>query len=275
MTSLIKSRLSGAVLLLSSLQFGFAQSDTNLLTFVFGPPLTPVWDISGTYQITNRLQGDKFLSKNVIFRDLWLSVDAKGKVQGAGTIRTWVDDDWTAGDYKVSGKVSGGGEKTQVQFTIKYKGNGIVAGVATTCKVGANYNLTILPGPPATMAGKETGRAQFSNLDDGDLTSNITLPLPPGADGRWDVELKLVASQKKLSGSAVVLVNSTPTNATTTLATRVSGNVPNQSVGTKMKLSGYGYSSGTKLNLEFTLIPGLTNLPALVDGKVLGQNVKN
>jgi hypothetical protein len=73
----------------------------------------------------------------------------------------------------------------------------------------------------------------------------------------------------------VVLVNSTPTNATTTLATKVSGNSPNQSVGTKMKLSGYGYSSGTKLNLEFTPIPGLTNPPTKVDGKVLGQNVKN
>jgi hypothetical protein len=274
MTHPIKNRLIGTVLLLGSLQFGFAQSQSNTLTFAFGPPLTPVWDISGTYQITNRLEGDAFLPKKVIFRDLLLSVDAKGKVQGAGTIRTWVDEDWTAGDYRASGKVSGGGEKTQVQFTIKYKGQGVVEGVSTTCKASVIYQLTIQPGELA-MAGKENGKAQVSNLFGGEISSSITLPLPPGADGGWNVQLELANAQKKLSGAAVVSVNSTPTNATTTLATKVSGNAPSQPGRLEMKLSGYGYSSGTKLNLEVTPTVEWTNLTGRVDGKVLGQNVKN
>jgi hypothetical protein len=273
MTSPIKNRLFGAVLLLSSLQFGFAQSESNILTFVFGPPAAPVWDISGIYQITNHMQGAKFRPTEIVFRDLILGVDAKGKVGGAGTTITLVGDDYTGGDYKVSGKVSGGGDKTQVKFTIKYKGNGIVGGVATTCNVNAKYNLTVLPGVLA-MGGKTTGSASFSNLGKGDLKSDIVLPLPPGVDGGWMVKMDAYPFGNKISGSAVVLVNSTPTNTTTTLATKVSGNVPKQSAVAKTKLSGYGNSSGTKLDLDFTPLLGQTNI-ARMNGKVLGQNVKN
>jgi len=274
MTSPIKNRLFGTALLLSSLQFGFAQSQSNILTFVFGPPATPVWDISGPYQITNRMQGAKFRPTEVVFPGLGLSVDAKGKVTGAGTIVALVGGYYVGGDYKASGKVSGGGDKTQVKFTIKFQGNGVVAGVATTGKVNAKYNLTVLPGALA-MGGKVTGSANFSTLGNGDLKSDIVLPLPPGADGGWKVTMQLVGFTSKLSGSANVLLNSTPTNTTTTLATKVSGSVPKKSLVAKTKLSGWGNSAGTKLDLEFTPIFGGTNLPSKMNGKILGQNVKN
>jgi hypothetical protein len=274
MISPTKKHLFGTALLLSSLQFGFAQSESNILTFVFGPPATPVWDVSGPYQITNHLEGAKLRPTDIVFNGLDLSVDAKGKIKNTGTIVALVGDDYTGGDYKVSGKVSGGGDKTQVKFTIKYKGNGIVAGVNTTCKVNAKYNLTVLPGLLA-MGGKVTGNANLSHLGNGNLKSDIVLPLPPGVDGNWTVKMDIYHFGNKLSGSAVVLVDNTPTNTVTTLATKVSGNVPSKSVVAKTKLSGYGYSSGTKLDLEFTPIFGMTNLPSKVNGKVLGQKVKN
>jgi hypothetical protein len=275
MTSPITNRLFGTVLLLSSLQFGFAQSHSNILTFAFGPPVTPVWDISGTYQITNRMQGAKLRPMNIVFPRLILSVDAKGKVTGGtDTMVAYAGDDYIGGDYKVSGKITGGGEETRVDFTVKFKGEGIVAGVSTTCNVNAKYDLTILPGVLA-MAGKTTGSAHFSNLGNGDLKSDIALPLPPGVDGGWMVKMDMYPYGRKLSGSAVVLVDTTPTNTTTILNTKVSGNVPKQSVVAETKLSGWGNSTGTKLNLEFTPILGLTNLAAKVNGKVLGQNVKN
>jgi hypothetical protein len=273
MTSPIKNRLLGTVLLLSSLQFGFAQSNT--LTFVFGPPLTPVWDISGIYQITNFMQGPKFAPTRVVFHDLAIGVDAKGKIIGtANTMVGFVGDAYIGGDYKVSGKVSGGGTKTQVKFTVKYKGNGIVAGVASNFKINATYNLTVLP-EALKMGGKVTGNAHFSSLGDGDLKGDLVLDLPPGADGHWSALMQLVGFKNDLSGSAQVLVDSTPTNSATILNTKVSGNWPKNSVTAKTKLSGTGNSQGTKLNLEFVPFYGETNTPSKVNGKVLGQNVKN
>jgi len=271
MTSPIKTHCFGTVLLLSTLQFGIAQSDSNLLTFVFGPPATPVWDISGTYQITNHMQGAKLRPMEIVFHDIILSVDDKGKVGGAGTILTYAGDDYVGGDYKVSGKVSGGGEKTQVKFNVKFNGNGIVSDVSTTCKINAKYNLTVLPAVLA-MGGKVTGNANFKQLGNGDLKSDIVLPLPPGADGGWIVKMDVYPYGRKISGSAMMLVNNIPT---TTLATKVTGNVPSKSLVVKTKLSGYGNSSGAKLNLDFVPVYGATNLPSKVEGKILGQKVKN
>jgi hypothetical protein len=275
MTNPIKNHLFGTVLLLSSLQFGFAQSQSDLLTFVFGPPLLPVWDMSGTYQVTNRMQGPKFAPTLVVFHDLELVVDAKGKITGGTpTMVGYVGDDYIGGDYKVSGNVSGGGTKTQVKFTVKFKGNGIVAGVSSNFKINATYNLTVLPGT-LQMGGKTTGNANFSSLGNGDLKSDATiLPLPPGADGGWKALVQLVGFKNQLAGSAQVLVDSTPTNSAHILNTKVSGNWPKNSAVAKTKLSGTGNSTGTKVTLEFVPLYGQTNV-AKVDGKVLGQKVKN
>ena len=271
MTSPIKSRCFGTVLLLASLQYGIAQSDTNLLTFVFGPPVTPVWDVSGTYQITNHLQGAKLRPMDIVFHDIILTADDKGKVGGAGTILTYAGDDFVGGDYKVSGKVSGGGEKTQVKFNVKFKGNGIVSDVSTTCKINAKYNLTVLPEVLA-MGGKVTGNANFKKLGNGNLKSDILLPLPPGVDGGWMVKMDVYPYGHKISGSAMILVNNIPTTA---VATKVTGSAPSKSAVVKTKLSGYGNSRGAKLNLDFVPVYGATNLPSKVQGKLLGQKVKN
>jgi hypothetical protein len=243
----------------------------SIPTFSFGPPVTPVWDVSGTYQITNFMQGAKLQSRSVIFNDVALSVDAHGHLQGSGTIQVLVGDDPVTGDYRVSGNVTGGSTKTRVSFSIRFKGSGIVSGVLTTCNISARYNLVIDP-VSKSMAGKTTGNAHFSQIGSGNLKSDISLPLPPDANGGWNVTLEIVPFGTKLTGTAVILVTNTPV---TTLATKATGNQPKQSTKAKVKLSGYGHSAGTQLNLEFTPIPGATNLFATLKGKVLGQNVKN
>src|ERR1035438_4765934 len=129
MTSPFKNRLLCAALLLSSLQFGIAQSQTDLNAFSFGPPATPVWDISGTYQLTNHLQGAKLQPLDIILTDVAINLDAHGHVQGGGTILVFVGTDIVGGDYKVSGNITGGGAKTRVNFSFSFKGNGIVAGL--------------------------------------------------------------------------------------------------------------------------------------------------
>ncbi len=259
-----------AALLVSSLQLVSAQIQTNLDVFFFGPPATPVWDISGIYRITNHMESPKIRPLDIIFNDIGIGVDAHGKVIGAGTILVLVGDGIVGGDYKVTGKMSGGGEKTRANFTVKFKGNGTVAGVVTTCKITAKYNLEILPAT-RTMAGKTSGNANFSHLGSGNLNGATALPLPPGVDGGWNVTLDMIPFGKQLSGTAVFLVDNTPSTA---LATKVKGNLQKATVA-KVKLTGTGNSAGTQLNMEFTPLPGLTNAIAKINGKVLGQKVKN
>jgi hypothetical protein len=269
----MKNRLFCAALLLSSLQFGLAQSTTNLTTFSFGLPLVPVWDVSGTYQITNYMQGVKFAPTVIVFNDLGLDVDAKGKLQGPATIIVSFGDDMVGGDCKVSGKITGGGTKTKVKFTIQLKnGNGNVAGVQTTCNINATYDLTINPAG-TNMVGTTTGNAHFSSLGSGSLKGPVSMALPAGVDGGWNVAMDVIPFNRKLSGSAIVTVNNPvspfPLNA------KANGNLPSNSSSAKMKLTGYGNSAGTQLNMQFVPIFGATNLAATINGKVLGQKVKN
>src|SRR3974377_482544 len=126
MTNITKTRLFCTALLLSSLQFGYSQMLTN--TF-FSLPTAPVWDISGPYAITNHLQGANIVPLDVVFVEIDLTVDAHGKVQGSGTTVVLVGTDQVGGDYKVSGKISGGGANTKVNFSVHCKGQGVVAGV--------------------------------------------------------------------------------------------------------------------------------------------------
>jgi hypothetical protein len=61
----------------------------------------------------------------------------------------------------------------------------------------------------------------------------------------------------------------------TTLATKATGTLPKQSATAKVKLSGYGNSAGTQINLQFAPISGATDVLSTMKGKVLGQNVKS
>jgi hypothetical protein len=276
MTSPNRTRLIGSALLLASLQLGLSQTLTN--TFYFGPsftPPTPVWDVTGVYQITNHMESHTIRPMDIVFNQIGLDVDAHGKLQALGnpTVLVQVGDDMIGGDYKVSGMMSGGGANTHASFSIRFKGSGTVGGVATTCNISANYNLRANPAD-LTLVGKTTGSVTFSHLGTGSFNSNISLPLPPGADGGWNVTLDLVPFKTKLSGTAVVLVDTWTNTPSTTLATKVAGTAAKSGVA-NVNLTGYGNSAGTQINMVLKPVVGDTNVIAKVNGRVLGQRVKN
>jgi hypothetical protein len=276
MTSSNRIRLIGTALLLASLQLGRSQPLTN--TFYFGPsftPPTPAWDISGVYQITNHLESHTIRPMDIVFNQIGLDVDAHGKLQPLGnpTVLVQVGDDMIGGDYKVAGMMSGGGANTHANFSIRFKGSGTVGGVATTCNITANYNLRVNPAD-LTLVGKTTGSVNFSHLGTGRFNSNITLPLPPGADGGWNLTLDLVPFKTKLSGTAVVLVDTWTNTPSATLATRANGTAAKSGV-VNVNLTGYGHSAGTQINMQLKPVVGTTNVVTKVNGRVLGQRVKN
>ena len=271
-----RTRLLGTALVLASLQLGLSQTLTN--TFYFGPaltPPTPVWDVAGTYQITNHMESYTIRPMDIVFNQIGLDVDSHGKLQALGnpTVLVQVGDDMIGGDYKVSGLMSGGGVNTHANFTIKFKGSGTVGGVATTCNISANYNLRVNPAD-LTLVGKNTGSVTFSHLGNGRFNSDIALPLPPGADGGWNLTLDLVPFKTKLSGTAVVLVDTWTNAPSTTLATKASGTAAKSGV-VNVNMTGYGNSAGTQINMQLKPVVGDTNVLTKVNGKVLGQRVKN
>ncbi len=158
-----------------------------------------------------------------------------------------------------------------MNFSIKFKGTGFVSGVPTTCSISAKYNLEV-NSTSLTLAGKASGSVRFPNSGTGSLKSDISLPLPSGVDGGWNVTLDIQPVGTRLSGAAVVLVDNRPS---TTLTTKATGSQPRQSAMAKLRLSGSGSSAGTLINLQFTPIAGATNLLHTVKGKVLGQTVRN
>ena len=273
MTNSSNIRLFSTALLLSSLQFGFAQPQVTTPTFSFGTNNTPVWDLSGTYQITNHLEGAKLRPMDIAFQDLFMDLDAHGHLRGAGTTLAPVGGDLVAGDYKISGSVSVVGTKTRANFSLHFRGNGIVANVLTTCSISARYSLEVVP-TNLTLVGTSSGSARFSNLGSASFRSdNILLPLPPGTDGGWNLMLDVFQYGTRIKGTSVVQVNNSPVS---TLATRVTGSL-SQADQANVRLSGTGHSAGTALNGQIRFIydgDTLTGVQLLsLQGKVLGQKV--
>jgi O-glycosyl hydrolase len=237
--------------------------------FFFGPPLTPVWDISGTYGITNHTQGATLQPTAIVFKDVALVVDARGHLQGGGTAAVLVAEDSFAGDYRLTGTVTGGGTATRVNFSLKFKGTGAISGIPTDCSISARHSLEVNP-TDLTLVGKSSGSVHFSKGGSGSLKSDVALPLPSGADGGWSVILDVHPAGTKLSGTAAVVVHNS-----SALATKVTGSMPRRSTTTKVTLSGSGPSAGTRINLQLTPTSGASNLLPTLTGKVLGQKVRS
>lgn len=286
MNSQIKNRLFCAALLLSSLQFGLAQTTAPI--FYFGPPAAPVWDISGTYVITNHVQSSTIQPMDIVYQGLNINVNARGRLEGYGTIVVLVGDNAAGnsvgGDYRVAGSISGGGAKTRVNLSIHFRGSGTVAGLFTTLTVNSTYNLVVNP-TNLTLVGTVSGSAHFAYIGSANLKSDISLPLPANVDGGWNVTVYELPYGNRLSGTAVVQVdsnvqvdtddgNDSDPNEPAVLATKLTGTISTSGVH-RERLSGWGQSSGTLLNLTYTPIAGQSPVGATVSGKVLGQNVKN
>ena len=270
MTSPTKHRLFLAAVALLALQPAFAQTNVPDF-FAFGPPLAPVWDLTGTYDITNHMQAAAVQPTEIVFKQVVLTTDGHGKIRGSDTIIVTVGDGAVGGVYRASGKISGGGEKTRVNLAIRFTGKGTVAGVFTSCSISANYNLTVNP-LTKTLVGQASGSASFSQLGNGSLKSDFSLPLPPGVDGNWGVTLDVIPFGNKISGSGLISVENHPPS---TLTAKATGNLSKQSGTVKLKLSGTGFSSGTQLKLEFLPAVGADNQRVSINGKVLGQKVEN
>ncbi len=272
-----------AALLLSSIHLGLAQYQNGAPTFFFGPTNAPVWDITGTYNITNHMESSSMQPMDIVYQGLTLDLDARGRLEGSGTIIVMVGTNaagnLVGGDYRVAGNISGGGANTRGKLSIRFKGRGTVAGVNTTASISTTYTLQVNP-TTRTLEGTVSGSASFSNLGHGSIkssghTNDVFIPLPPTVDGGWSITVYEVPFGNKLGGSAIVQVDSVPADPNDlprVLSTKLTGTTLGSGL-RKEKLTGTGLSAGTQLTLQYAPFAEAPN--ATINGKVLGQKVKN
>ena len=265
MSIAIKSRLLFAAVFVLSLPLCFAQ--TSPVTFAFTGADTPLWDLSGNFQINDVLQGviggqDVPLSFGITLTD-----DGHGRLRGSdaaalsGPILVTVGNDTVAAHYVVIGRVAGGVNDTRITLMIRLTGEDVIAGITTKFSIIVRYKLAVVEG---VLQGTSRGSAKFSRLGTAIIRNpEVSIPLPAGMDGSWSLQMNFVPFKKLAGIGTIVLSNGR------NLSFRLSGS---SSAGRfAVKLIGINENLGGRLGLIF--FDGAAN-PEVVTGRILGQTIR-
>jgi hypothetical protein len=267
MSNPIKSRFCFIAVLFSFVTLSLAAPPSGLVSFSFDNTQAPVWDLTGGLQLEQQMIGAGDAEVPVIF-SVNLEHDPKGKLSGSGFTILQIGTSFVAAEYEVNGKTSGGGNSvSRASFTVKLSGDDFVSGVQTKFNVSIRYNLEF-NAEELTLVGSARGNASFEELSSGKIKDNVVIALAPNMDGSWTVNMDIVPLNK-LSGSAnIVLSNGR------VLPTQLSGSYSSSSGVSKVKLTGINEGKGTSVNLKFfnSEEEGLA-LDSL-NGKILGQGVR-
>ena len=264
MTAMIKRHLPSLAILFLSLQFCQAQVPSGQMTLYFNNANTVVYDLTGTYQLSQEIVGAAGSTVDVTAYGVAIAQDAQGRLQGTGTILVSIGSDFVAADYTASGKISGGGSSvTRATLSLRLKGDDVVAGIQTSFNISIKYSLEVGPGG---FTGTAKGSANFARLGDGQINSSVTeVPLPAGVNGSWTAQLDIVPF-KRLAGTGVILLSNGRQ-----LQSSLSGSYSSTTGLSKVKLTGTFGSQGNSLNLSF--LTGATT-PESAKGKIMGQTVQ-
>jgi hypothetical protein len=235
--------------LLFSLQFCRAQVVLpSTLSFDLGSsnaPDTQLWDLSGNYQLDVTVV-NKSGSATEMRLAFVLQQDARGKLsnptnENFGELDLG-DNSYFAVAPHITGKVTGSGGIAMIHFTIRFNGNGILAGQQVNAFSGT---LTVdAETDPTTGLLTGTKVCKFSANFPGLKTisgviPNFTTLMPQGANATWNLSLQL-AGLKRLVGTGIVTTPSralgldlsgTLKSGTATVRAIGANNVANTSIG--------------------------------------------
>lgn len=217
-----------------------------------------VWDLSGQYEAD--LGGDNLA--------LDLLHDSKGKITGDGLYRTDLPVKVT---YGIPLLAKGGGKGKDGVVLVKLGLKGAAVGIpgdpAAKAKISAKQTLTLDVGS-STLVGTASVSAAFGKVKDR-FTTNVTVDLPPGMDGTYDVALDLAYDGKKVTGTGVLMlsngvsypliVKGKVTDGVTSLG--ISGDKADPAAG------------GIKLKASVQTLEGGTARVLSLSGKAFGQSI--
>jgi hypothetical protein len=195
-----------------------------------------------------------------------LTHDARGRLTGAGTTILVIGTDSVAADYKASGRVSGGGTTTRATLVTRFKGSGVISGLATTFNISVRYKVEV-DQPTGSLVGTARGEAKIAKFEGGTIKSDIVTPIPAGMNGSWTLQLN-VTPLKKLAGTGSIILS----NART-LPGNLSGSYSPRSNEAKLHFSGIDEGKGSSLNVKFATNEGVSQLLSL-RGKAFGQTLR-
>lgn len=205
--------------LLFSLQLCRAQIVVpSTLSFDLGDPTTEdgtqLWDLSGSYQLDVQV-----VNKNGAATEMRLQFDllqdGKGRLSNPTNFNVHELDLGDSSVFTVAthitGKVTGSGGVAQVHFTIRFNGNGTLAGQPASSFSGS---LSVDAETDQTTGLLIASKTKFSASVPGSINFRGTMPdfmtaMPNGTNATWNLTLQL-AGLTKLRGTGLV---TTPSRA--------------------------------------------------------------
>jgi hypothetical protein len=260
-----------SILLFVSALFGAATLGANAATLqpsqgVPSGPLSisftnrgvPVYDLTGGYVVGEEAAASGSTNQQLSL-GFALQQDATGRLRGSGVTNILVGADRVAAQYSVNGKVAGGGGKaTRAVFSVRWVSQG-GTGSSSPFTITVQYNLEV---SPWVLNGTARGKAKFGTQRGSSIKGIVTsLPLPPGADGNWTLQMNL-----QPPGGSAVIAFSNGRNLQASLTAKYSAGTGID----KIKVAGVGSDKGNTLSFAYApATAGLQNL----SGKLLGQAV--
>jgi hypothetical protein len=260
MTALFKRLVPAALALFVCATAGLADAPNGQITFSFGVDDVPVYDLGGFFQFDQTLIASSQTEFPLSY-GINLTQNNQGFLSGAGVTAVNVGDNFFAADYTARGRVSVRQGSTRVTLTVRLKGQDFIAGVLTSFSINITYVLFVNP-ETGVLEGTARGSANFGRLGGGKIRSDISVGLPPGADGSWTLVLNVITLNRVAGTGFIVLSNGR------TLALNVSGRYSPNLDRSTIRASGFGDSRGNSVTI--TSDPLFFSLR----GTIFGQSVR-
>lgn len=191
----MRIRLNLRWLLVPALFFSLQLCRANNLTFNFDTNSAPLWDLSGLYSFTLSLQepnGD-VIPVSLAFN---MHQDAAGRLHGFSNDFQSVSIDENSlftVTYSITGSVTGPDLEPTARFVVHFVGNGSSSGLPN-----GPFNATLLVDAAVSPDGSLTLEpikpirfiARLPQTSVRGIDSSSTIPLPPGQDGSWSLNLQ-------------------------------------------------------------------------------------
>ena len=260
MTIPSKFRVLLLAFLVGSLPVCYADAPSGLVNLAFTSGSSAAFDFSGGYTFTQLISGAGGQTTPFTL-GVSFTQDPNGFLHGSDTTIMSVGNDFVAGQYTVTGRVSGGGRTpARITLAVRISGQDVIAGKTTAFNITINYNLSVKE--DGSVGGTARGTAHFSGLAGGRISASVSTPLPQGMDGSWGLQMNIIPLSR-LGGTAnIVLANGR------TLTANLSGSYSPHTGLSTVQITGTGSGRGVSLRVKFAS----TGTPG-VNGLLMGQTV--
>jgi hypothetical protein len=221
-----------------------------------------VYDLSGPYQFVQTVMLANGSTQQLTL-NLVLQQNSSGVLHSSGETNTLVGSNSIPVNFKVQGRVSGGGAKpARAVFLARWQTSPTNTGTQGPFLVNCLYTLNVTP---AGLSGTAQGTAKLGSQGSGRLKSTISgVPLPNGVDGTWGMMLDVLASKGVGGVGSIVIPN----------GRSLQGNLVGKFSGKTgllwFRLGGIGTDRGSSVQINF--FPH-NNGQQVLTGRVLGQTV--